>query len=352
MEMEQLSVAPQPAIAAPSEISSVPEVRQMRRGRRWLRSPVVLLGLTFGLALLMWSVDFQPVSSDTTKLTAAYEPTVADGDLLNLKSPIWSESRENKLSKEVGSDSKPTNRISTTVIPLSGQYILPQQGGSVLQVRARAAFNDKTMAVLVQWTDQSKNTGTVVNQSQYSDAIALEFPLVLVPGHQPFRCMGQSDAQVNIWQWKAEREAAVAGEGRIYTNAGGKAVKNYVGPAAGYLKDTAVYDPDSTAAYDEATKTWSVIFSRPLKSGDEKSSTQFTPGQATLIAFAVWDGGAGERLSKKAVSTWVDFIMQPGETNTQNLINIATMAGVGLLMLIAVVVAWRILPNPKRNVRE
>ncbi len=341
-------------VAEPPETSSQPQpaLKTPRLWQRLTRSPLVMIGLAFGLALVMWMVDFQPVSSDATKLTVAYEPTASDGDLLNLKSSVWDPNHTNSLSKEIDLDGKPTNKISTTVIPLSAQYIAPQQGGSLLQVQARAAFNDKTMAVLVQWQDDSKNVATLVNKQQYSDAVALEFPVKLVAGHQPFRCMGQTDAQVNIWQWKAEREAAVAGDARIVVGAGGKAVKSYLGPGIGYLKDAADAEPDSTAAYDDTTKTWSVIFRRSLTSKDELSATQFTPGQATLIAFAVWNGGAGERLSKKAVSTWVDFILQPGETNTQSLINILTLGGLGALALVVIVITWRLLPSTKRSSRE
>ena len=332
------------------EISSVQSPpAQVSPVQRLVRSPLIWLGLAVALAVGMWMVDFQPVSSDSTKVTAAYEPGVGDEEFLNLKSPVWSEDRRNDVSKETDLSGNQTHKLSTTVIPLSAQYIAAPQGGSILQVKARAAFNDKTLAVLVQWQDNTRNVGSQIAQSTYSDAAAIEFPLQVIPGHQPFRCMGQSDAEVNIWQWKAERQPEVAGDARILTEAGGKAVKNYIGPGLGYLKDSSAVNPDSNASYDEATHTWSVVYRRSLIAGDNKSATQFTPGQATTIAFAVWDGGAGERLSKKAVSTWVDFILQPGEQTTQSLINILTLIGVGVLMVVAVVVAWRILPNPNRK---
>ncbi len=321
-------------------------------GRRLSRSPWLMLGMALGLALVMWMVDFQPVSSDATKLTVAYEPSVSDGDLLNPASPIWSPDRKNGFSKETDAQGMPTNKITTTIIPLSAQYIAPQQGGSLMQVQARAAFNDTTMAVLVQWQDESKSVIPNFAKQEYSDAVALEFPLKLVAGHQPFRCMGQTDAQVNIWQWKAEREAAIAGTDRLVNTAGGKAVKSYLGPGIGYLKDSTDIDPDSTATYDEATKTWSVIFRRSLNTKSELASTQFKPGEATLVAFAVWNGGAGERLSKKAVSTWIDFILQPGETTSQQLINIGVVVGLALMAAAGVFVAWRFLPGGNRSSRE
>ena len=348
--MEQQVIAPQVELEGqPQPVPVSPKAPG--KWKRLTRSPLVVLGLGLGLALVMWMVDFQPVSSDATKLTAAYEPTVSDADLLNINSPVWNPDRQNSVSKETDANGNLTHKISTTVIPLSAQYIAPQQGGSILQVQARAAFNDKNLAVLVQWQDDTKDVASIPDKQVYSDAVAVEFPVKLVAGHQPFRCMGQTDAQVNIWQWKAERDP-IAGDARLVTEGGGKAVKSYLGPGLGYLKDSTDIDPDSAASYDTNTKTWSVIFRRSLTSRSDQTSTQFNPGDATISAFAVWNGGAGERLSKKAVSTWVDFILQPGQTTTQTIINVLTVGGLGAVGIIAIIIAWRILPGTKRPSRE
>lgn len=346
IELEQPVVPPQSAEASPAPFKSKTSWQHR------LSSPLALISFAFAVALTMWMADFQPVSSDTTKLNVAYEPTVSDADFLNLNHPVWSADRTNKQSKETDASGQPTGKVSTTVIPLSSQYIMPQEGGSVLQMTARAIFNDKTMAVLVQWQDNTRNATNNYAKNEYSDAVALEFPVALVAGHTPFRCMGQSDSEVNIWQWKAERERVVAGDSTIVVGRNERAVKNYLGPGAGYLKAADGLEPDSTASYDEATKTWSVVFRRALQVGSAKEATQFSPAQATLIAFAIWDGGAGERLSKKAVSTWVDFIFQPGDANPQSFVNILTMGGVSLLLIVTVAIAWKVLPNPNRPARN
>jgi len=121
--MEQHTVAPQTEIASqPGEIQ--PELAQPKQS--WLkygRSPLVVLMVAFVISLGMWVVDFQPVSSDTNKLNVAYEPTVSDADLLNLQSPIWQENRTNNLSQEIDANGQLTHKLSTTIIPLSAQYI-------------------------------------------------------------------------------------------------------------------------------------------------------------------------------------------------------------------------------------
>jgi DMSO reductase family type II enzyme heme b subunit len=358
--MEQQAVAPQTETTGqPGEVEIAVQPAPARR-RFWYRSsPLVILSVAFVISAAMWVVDFQPVSSDTNKLTVSYFPSASDADLLNLQSPVWSADTPNNASAELDANGQPTNKVSTTIVPLSAQYIAAPQGGSVLQLRTRAVYNKNTMAVLVQWQDNTKNFSSDVAKGTYSDAIALEFPVQLVVGHQPFRCMGQSDANVAIWQWKAEREKAIAGDSTLVTNA--SAVKPYLGPGIGLLKDTNAYNPDSNASYDDATHTWSVIFRRPLTANDEPgytgspgqlASLNFTGGSATTIAFAVWDGGAGERLSKKAVSTWVDFLFQPGDPTPQNIVNFAAVGGLGVAMIVAIGLAWRFLPNPGRPRRE
>jgi complex iron-sulfur molybdoenzyme family reductase subunit gamma len=361
--MEQQAVAPQTETTGQPgetvvELDSAP-VAPARR-RFWYRgSPWVVLAVALIISAAMWAVDFQPVSSDTNKLTVSYFPNASDADLLNFQSPVWSENTVNKESTELDANGQPTNKVTTTIVPLSAQYIAAPQGGSVLQLRTRAVYNDNTMAVLVQWQDNTENFTSDVDKGTYSDAVAIEFPVQLVVGHQPFRCMGQSDANVAIWQWKAEREKAIAGDSTLVTSGG--AVKPYIGPGIGLLKDTNAYNPDSNASYDASTHTWSVIFRRPLTANDEpgytgspgqKASLNFTGGTATTIAFAVWDGGAGERLSKKAVSTWVDFLFQPGDPTPQNIVNFAAVGGLGVAMIVAIALAWRFLPNPGRPRRE
>ncbi len=329
--------------------------------KRLFRSPLWMLGAAFGLALVMWSFNFQPVNSDTTKLVAVYDATA---NLLDPSSPVWDAGRKSVNSNEVDAQGKPTGLVSTTIVPLSAQYILAPQGGSILGLQARAAWNGNEMAIRVSWKDESRNvTGpSADNLKTFSDAVAVEFPLEeLIPGRTPFRCMGQSEQElrVNIWQWKAERDADLIknlnlGVEPVRGAPNDKSVKNYVGPGPGYLIDPAQDDPDSKAFYNEQDKTWTVIFKRQLLIGNKTTATQFTtstPGnlKATQIAFAVWDGGAGERLSKKGVSTWVDLNFEPGDTSQQTVSAVVNLGIVALLTVIVLVAAWRLLPRTNRK---
>jgi DMSO reductase family type II enzyme heme b subunit len=320
------------------------------------RSPLVLIAGAFMLAMLMWAFNFQPVSSESTKLTAMFAPGT---NLMDFNSPVWQDNATSSKTKE---------KIATTVVPLSGQFYIKPYGGNTLEVKARAAHDGKDVAFWLQWKDETLNaTGNTVDlKDTFSDGAALEFPLDPLPGRQPFRCMGQPDALVNIWHWKAERDAEIARQLNTtpIKTASGKAAKNYVGPNAAYLIDPSRDDPDSAAKYDPQTKTWTLIFKRALETSDRKTAVIFrnleagigTPGSslgasafATQIAFAIWDGGAGEKLSKKAVSTWVDLTVEEGDPGPQQLGNLINMIAIGGITIIACFLAWKLLPGDRRR---
>jgi len=330
------------------------------KGRNWLARPLVVLGLAFTLALGMYVIDFQPVRSESTNLTATYIPDLSDNQLLDFQSKAWDANRNDPASLQA------SKKVDTTTVPLSAQYIAQQNGGSITQINARAAFNDKTLAVLVNWKDNTENLGDeniITPTPTYSDAVAVEFPLEVVPGQVPFRCMGQTDAKVNIWQWKAERDGTLGGDnanGQQYdpygenTTPGGTktAAKNFLGPGIGYLVDPGADNPMARAKYDPQKHEWNVIFERALVNGHADKGVQFVPpegggaGQigATQIGFAVWDGGNAERLSKKAVSTWVNINFETGNTRPQGVTNVVNIGVIGLVTIFVLFLAWRLLP--------
>ncbi len=337
------------AVTPPPDVTEEqPEIVTRKKGLKALVKPqyLVLVG-AFGMALLMWAFNFQPVSSESTKLSAPYLPTLGN-TFLNLDSPVWND------SSNLGG-----NKVEAAVVPLSGQFFIKEYGGSINQVRAKAAHDGQKFAVWVQWQDSNKNvTGDSADQSKsFSDAVAVEFPLNLQPGHSAFRCMGQQGAEVNIWQWKAERDADQTrplGFEPIRSNGAAKAAKNWVGPNAAYLIDPGRFDPDSKSYYDPTTKTWTVIFERQIKSDDLKSAAQLAGVRAgdefgTQIAFAVWDGGNGEKLSKKAVSSWVDLTLARGDTGPQLVSDLTNLGIWAALLLGSIAVAWRFLPAGNRG---
>ena len=230
-------------------------------------------------------------------------------------------------------------------VPLSGQSTVPPHGGGEGTVTAKALHDGEKLYVRVEWSDATKDESTS-RQNEFTDAAAVQFPVTHGESVPAF-CMGNPDAPVNIWQWKAAWQAArgsVLDVQQAYPNA----VVDYYPfedepefyPAAASGNIVARADRTTnadnllagsfgtlTAAEEQIVSgqgqwedgTWSVVFSRDLTAGDEYA--QFAEGDSTNVAFAVWNGANAERDGMKSVSQFMTL-----EVSSE----IATGAGGGL----------------------
>lgn len=55
---------------------------------------------------------------------------------------------------------------------------------------------------------------------------------------------------------------------------------------------------------------WKVVVKRALQRREPESAI-FRPGPLQTVAFAVWNGGVGERGGQKAVAPWVQLVLDP-----------------------------------------
>ncbi|MBI4671067.1 MAG: hypothetical protein HY741_05305 [Chloroflexi bacterium] len=237
--------------------------------------------------------------------------------------------------------------------PLSAQQVtapaLPQT--NVKAVTARALYNDSQLAILVEWSDPTKND-EMVRIQDFRDAVAVQFPI----GDQPlFVCMGQVDGNVNIWHWKADWQKDLTGWQDIQTiypnmnvdqypfaRVAMPAPSDYADPnyvpafaaknlfalprkspvenlVAGGFGTLTSQPPDAqiVAGFGEwSGSKWRVIFTRDLKAAgaDMKS---FDPTKVTPIAFAAWDGANGERNGQKSASQWANLQFESAPAQTQ-----------------------------------
>jgi hypothetical protein len=175
--------------------------------------------------------------------------------------------------------------------------------------------------------------------------------------------MGQANGQVNIWQWKADWQADIdrgfVNVPEAYPNAVADyyPFKNeelfYPGRAAGNLiSQTERKTPvENLVAAGFGTLTtaekqmvagkgiwqngkWYVLFARDMTAGGDY--TPFKPGQTTNVAFAVWDGAAGERDGLKSVSQFADLkvegVARP-ESKGGAVVWVFVMAGVVIVFM-------------------
>ncbi len=221
------------------------------------------------------------------------------------------------------------------------------------ELTVRAVHDGKGLALLLTWTDASDDH-TAMRPQDFRDAVAVEFSLTPDP---PFFAMGQRARFVNIWMWKSERQAdlepAFQDLDKVYPNIGIDSYPNLLRspleqPTRGALTlesdptfvtgwgaGNIVSDPTRKSSAEDlhaqgfgtlrarpgagaaveakgiyGTGTYRVIFRRDLKvKGEDAVGLQ--PGTTVPVAFAVWNGGAGDRDGKKSVTIWQELKLAP-----------------------------------------
>jgi DMSO reductase family type II enzyme heme b subunit len=215
---------------------------------------------------------------------------------------------------------------------------------STTEVRVRAMVSGGEIALRLEWDDAAIDDRP--GPAQFPDGCAVQFPrkaAASVPDPQ----MGQEDHAVDITFWRADWQATVNGRGdsiqELYPNAtvdhypfetpslesGSDAqrqmARNYApavgaGNVRGALRASAVEDlvaegpgtlspagaSVSRGRGDRTATGWAVVIVRPLPDG-------LAPPSRAMVAFAVWQGGAGESGARKMRTGWVPVSIR-GET--------------------------------------
>jgi mono/diheme cytochrome c family protein len=216
-------------------------------------------------------------------------------------------------------------------------------------VTVRALHDQKEIAFLLVWSDATHDH-TAIRPQDFRDAAAVEFSLTDDP---PFFAMGEKGAFVNIWMWKSEKQAdlepAFQDIEKAYPNIGIDSYPNLrrsplEQPArnaltlesdptfvTGWGAGNIVSDPTHTRSAEDlaaqgfgtvrarppidrtveatgvyAEGTYRVVFRRSLRSSGP-NAVALRPGSTVPVAFAVWDGSAGDRDGKKSVTIWQEL---------------------------------------------
>jgi len=156
--------------------------------------------------------------------------------------------------------------------------------GKVRNLLVQAAHNGADVFFRLSWTDDSENR-TVTDTFMFPDGCGVLIPLT--GGDPPIDEMGNKDAAVNAWFWRADMPEGEA--------------KNTVAKGLG---TTQFFEPSPVAARGAwGQGAWAVVFARPLALPAEPTqSVQLAAGAAVKIGFAIWEGSNGERAGVKAFS--------------------------------------------------
>ena len=188
--------------------------------------------------------------------------------------------------------------------PLVGQIVIdPRQfNPSIDSVTAKSFYNDNEIAFLFTWDDRTKtlpqtddDTGETVE-----DALAIQFPVKIPDGPtkpKPYFIWGDS-RPVYLWSWKVAEPSTVT-----EMNAKGIGTATLQSPQSP-IQAEGVYK-------DGQYQLW---VKRSLTTED-KNDVQFEPSVFIPIAFAAWDGSNGDVKTKRAISTWYTFVLDPVPSN-------------------------------------
>jgi mono/diheme cytochrome c family protein len=198
-------------------------------------------------------------------------------------------------------------------------------------LNVRAIHDGSRVAVQLNWNDATGDERPVKPQ-QFTDAVAIQLAPASDP---PFFAMGQKDAQVNIWHWKASWQHDLSGANslaEVYPDHAplsqiaaapqfpdfqtARDVGNPVAQpkhassiecltAAGFGTLTNL-GPSGQSVVGTARRTatgWEVVFVHPLEPA-HAGELPLVPGQTLSIGFAVWDGASGDRNGQKSVTIW------------------------------------------------
>lgn len=217
------------------------------------------------------------------------------------------------------------------------------------EVTVRAVHNGKELALLLVWTDETHDH-TAMRPQDFRDAVAVEFSRTKDP---PFFAMGEKGNPVNIWMWKSEVQADIETPFHdlevVYPNLGIDSYPNLMRSpveqphrhaltlesdrtfVTGWGAGNIVSDPQRKSPAEDLTAqgfgtlrarprgdqkvdakgvysagSYRVMFKRSLKPTG-KDAVALQPGTTAPVAFAVWNGSAGDRDGKKSVTIWQDL---------------------------------------------
>ncbi|MEK7468624.1 MAG: ethylbenzene dehydrogenase-related protein [Planctomycetota bacterium] len=220
-------------------------------------------------------------------------------------------------------------------------------------LRVRAAHDGKAVAFQLSWQDSADNN-VPLRAEDFRDAAALMFAL---KGMDTPVTMGSKDQPVNVWSWKADWQIDLEKWKDVETIHPGMAVEMYPfekgdkttenkgnrpsgmpdhdpayqsgraagnpfsepgrkspvedAVAAGFGTLTSLKSDKQSVAGKGVWKDgrWAIQMSRSLASPDE-CCIALKAGTEVPLAFAVWDGAAGDRAGQKSVTTWYRLVLK------------------------------------------
>ena len=216
--------------------------------------------------------------------------------------------------------------------PLVGQIVVePRQFNPTIDaVNVKSFYNDTEVAFLFIWDDRTHTTGDETDEETgktLEDALAVQFPVKVPQGPtapKPYFLWG-GRLPVYLWHWKASAPEQV-------TELTAKGINNAeVQAVQADLQTKSTYT-------DGQYKLW---VKRTLKTEDKKD-LQLEPGVFVPIAFSAWDGSNGDIDTKRTMTSWYTFVLEPVPSSRRFVYPpLIALLSVGLLVGLRAVVQRR-----------
>jgi mono/diheme cytochrome c family protein len=209
-------------------------------------------------------------------------------------------------------------------------------------VTVQAASDGRSLGLLLVWADDSHDA-RIVRSQDFRDAAAVQ--IAPAGDDPPFFAMGERNRSVEIWMWKSERQADLSRFQDLeseYPNIGidsypnlqhkphEQPVRSAFTPESDRAFITAwgagnvVVDPTRSSAAEDlmakgfgtlraradqlvaargvhASGSYRVMFTRALQAAGR---VELSRGAIVPVAFAIWNGDAGDRAGQKSVTIW------------------------------------------------
>ena len=214
--------------------------------------------------------------------------------------------------------STPTTFYTVPQIIGGERYFTPSND----TITVRAMYNNKMIAMLLEWDDRTKSipgdelAGKIADAPLEEDGVAVQLPVTIPKEMQkPYFGMGDAAHPVNIWHWKSGTTGATETVS-LLNSKGFKEIEK---------RDAAGVGLKAKASYSDGT--WKVLMYRPLTTSTPDKDIQFSEGRFIPIAFAAWDGSNNsEKGSKHTMTTWYWLLLKPA-TGAKPLITALIVAG-------------------------
>jgi len=199
-------------------------------------------------------------------------------------------------------------------------------------VTVRVLFNAEDIAIRLDVDDRTYSVPGDELEKAYRvkdieptrDAVAVQFPVdIPLTSEKPWFRHGDPRHPVNMWYWAAPSADSQGPEQAVVLDAAGpgQAPRPRSGDASLQAK----------GAWRDGR--WQVVMRYPLRSGDALD-LQFQAGRYIPVAFANWDGVAGERGSRHSLTSWYWLLLEP-EDNPAMVYGVSAGAGFAVALLLA-----------------